>query len=182
MAERENLTVDWDRYLDQSIDLIDMARKVTFLEADKRVLAEENNKLKRELYDFITKYDQAIAENKENAEALYNIDRLLERKCKELIDARGEIEKQSRWIKAQKKQIQELKKSKNHTEAVEGCPHCMTENVYPNYDVVGNNYTAVCKNCGEEIMLCDECFHADDNREHKCDWTEKDGCFRKEGR
>lgn len=119
MAERENLRVDWDKYLDQSIDLIDMARKVTFLEADKRVLAEENNKLKRELYDFITKYDQAIAENKENAEALYNIDRLLERKCKELIDARGEIEKQSRWIKAQKKQIQELKKSKNHTEAVE---------------------------------------------------------------
>ena len=75
------------------------------------------------------------------------------------------------------------------TEAVETCPHCDCDNVFTNYDVVGNGYKAVCWNCGRTIFLCDECFHADDNPEQKCDWHERTRngicygkCFRGETR
>lgn len=71
------------------------------------------------------------------------------------------------------------------TEAVEVCPHCGMENVYPNWNVEKQGYEAVCQHCGKKIMLCDECRHADDNTEHWCDWCEifsDDGsrsfCFR----
>lgn len=64
------------------------------------------------------------------------------------------------------------------TEAVECCPHCGCENVYPNWDVKKQGYVAKCKGCGEDIMLCDECLNADDNPGQKCDWSKENGCFR----
>lgn len=64
------------------------------------------------------------------------------------------------------------------TEAVEECPHCGHENVYPAWDVETQGYVAKCQGCGEDIMLCDECTHADDNLDRRCDWTEEGGCFR----
>ena len=64
------------------------------------------------------------------------------------------------------------------TEAVECCPHCDCENVYPNWDVKTQGYVAKCKGCGEDILLCDECLHADDNPGQKCDWSKERGCFR----
>lgn len=71
------------------------------------------------------------------------------------------------------------------TEAVEICPFCEGENIYPNWDVTTQGYVAVCQHCGEQIMLCDECRHAEDNREGRCDWHEIVGenhleghCFR----
>lgn len=69
----------------------------------------------------------------------------------------------------------------NYFEAVEVCPHCDSENVYPMWDVKVNGYVAVCKHCGKQIMLCDECFHAEDNLNQNCDWcaTKCGGkCFR----
>ena len=67
------------------------------------------------------------------------------------------------------------------TEAVEACPYCEAENVYPNWDIKTQGYVAVCKECRRQIMLCDECLHADDNLMGRCDWreTETGGrCFR----
>lgn len=69
------------------------------------------------------------------------------------------------------------------TEAVEVCPECGGENIYPNYDVEKEGYIAKCQHCGKQIFLCDECLHADDNEVQKCDWREdnKNGsrlCFR----
>ena len=69
----------------------------------------------------------------------------------------------------------------NYFEAVEVCPHCDSENVYPMWNVSVNGYVAVCKYCGEEIFLCDECFHSEDNINKNCDWRKaKCGgeCFR----
>lgn len=70
-------------------------------------------------------------------------------------------------------------------ECVEVCPHCGNENVYENIDPVAVGYKMVCNSCGAEIMLCDECMHADDNPCGKCNWHEeiRDGkkvgvCFR----
>lgn len=59
------------------------------------------------------------------------------------------------------------------TEAVEPCPFCEAENVYPNWDTTKQGFKAVCRECGEEIMLCDECLHADDNPSGHCDWHEE---------
>lgn len=63
------------------------------------------------------------------------------------------------------------------TEVVEVCPHCDTENVFV-WDVEEEGYKAFCPRCGKEMMLCDECMHADDNQGQACDWSGKDGCFR----
>ena len=67
------------------------------------------------------------------------------------------------------------------TEAVEVCPHCMGENVYPDWDADIQGYIAVCSHCKTLIMLCDECLHAADNTGQICDWSEEDGgtCFRR---
>lgn len=65
-----------------------------------------------------------------------------------------------------------------YTEAVEVCPHCEHENVYPKWDASKQGYVAVCQGCGKEIMLCDECQHANDNPNGYCDWCEEKGCFR----
>ena len=111
MAERENLSVDWDKYLDQSIDLVNMARKVAFLEADKRVLAEENNKLKRELHEVNLKIlelaadrKRAIEKSNEQAKEHEVIDHLLERKIEEMAHLRRKLGMAERWIEAIKKE------------------------------------------------------------------------------
>ena len=62
-------------------------------------------------------------------------------------------------------------------EVIECCPHCDHENVLVR-DVEKDGYVAVCKNCGEKIMLCSECMRADDNPNRYCDWDEIAGCFR----
>lgn len=59
------------------------------------------------------------------------------------------------------------------TQAVEFCPHCESENVFPDWDTEKQGYTAKCQHCGETIILCDECLHADDNTGRGCDWHEK---------
>lgn len=65
------------------------------------------------------------------------------------------------------------------TEAVEACPNCEAENVFPNWDVEKQGYIAICHECGEAIFLCDECLHAQDNPGGKCDWHEgEDGEYR----
>lgn len=60
----------------------------------------------------------------------------------------------------------------NYFEAVEVCPYCMSENVYPMWDVEKSGFVAVCEHCGKEILLCDECIHMDDNKSRNCDWCE----------
>ena len=69
----------------------------------------------------------------------------------------------------------------NYFEVVEVCPHCDSENVYPMWNTEIHGFVAVCKHCGKQIMLCDECFHLEDNQNQKCDLyaTECGGkCFR----
>ncbi len=66
-------------------------------------------------------------------------------------------------------------------ESVEVCPHCMGENIYPDWDVEKQGYVAACQHCGGQIMLCDECSHAPDNEARYCDWHETGtggACFR----
>lgn len=65
--------------------------------------------------------------------------------------------------------------------ATEMCPYCMNEIFFPEWDVEKQGFVAVCTECGEEILLCDSCLHADDNIGRKCDWqkTKCGGeCFR----
>lgn len=63
-------------------------------------------------------------------------------------------------------------------EAVEMCPHCMEEHLESNW-FAENGYRAVCNHCGESILLCDECAHAEDNTGRLCDWDSKtEKCFR----
>lgn len=59
-------------------------------------------------------------------------------------------------------------------EVVEVCPHCDAE-VVMRWDVDEDGFKAFCPYCGKELMLCDECMHADDNPNMDC--TEP--CFRK---
>ena len=72
----------------------------------------------------------------------------------------------------------------NYFESVEVCPHCGEENVYPMWDTNVKGFVAICEHCGKEIMLCDECVHAEDGLNccgRCCDWrqTECGGqCFR----
>lgn len=61
------------------------------------------------------------------------------------------------------------------------CPYCGGENKYKNWNAETQGYIAICANCGKKIFLCDECRHAEDNPEMKCDWHEENGksiCFR----
>ena len=64
-------------------------------------------------------------------------------------------------------------------EETEVCPNCDCENVLK-WDVERNGYKVYCQHCGAEMMLCDACFHSDDNPEGKCDWSEEGGCWRME--
>jgi len=78
------------------------------------------------------------------------------------------------------------KKEKIITEAVEVCPYCASENTLTYWDFDKYGYIAKCWNCGKNIFLCDECFHAEDNLGRKCDWRERrmsekfmeESCFR----
>lgn len=65
------------------------------------------------------------------------------------------------------------------TVCVEVCPHCLSECVYEDCDPEVTSYVKYCTHCGAEIMLCNECLHADDNQNRKCDWhgVEMDGRF-----
>lgn len=70
-------------------------------------------------------------------------------------------------------------------EAVELCPHCGRENIYPMYDPEKSGWVTTCNHCGKEILLCDECLHSEGNEERKCSWccTDFGGkCFRGETR
>ena len=58
-------------------------------------------------------------------------------------------------------------------EAVEVCPHCDSENVYPEWDTDTQGFIAICKHCGKKIFLCDECMHKEDNPEMNCDWRQE---------
>lgn len=72
-------------------------------------------------------------------------------------------------------------KNNYYFEAVEMCPHCMSESVHPMWDVNIRGYVVNCQHCGKEIFLCDECLHAEDNQNRKCDWCETEcggKCFR----
>ena len=64
----------------------------------------------------------------------------------------------------------------------EVCPHCDSE-ITLIWDVDNDGYRVFCPSCGEELMFCDACFHADDNPGGKCDFkTDFDGnptCFRR---
>ena len=59
----------------------------------------------------------------------------------------------------------------------ETCPHCDGE-ITLSWDVQLAGYRIHCPVCGEKIMLCDECLHADDNEGRYCDWNKCGGCFR----
>ena len=52
----------------------------------------------------------------------------------------------------------------------ETCPFCSTENNYPEWDADKQGFVAICKNCGEQIFLCDECLNREDNPGQVCDW------------
>lgn len=64
------------------------------------------------------------------------------------------------------------------TEAVEVCPFCGQENVYPNWDVNKQGYVAQCQHCGKLIMLCGECLNYGEESCLKCNWTKEHNCFR----
>lgn len=67
-------------------------------------------------------------------------------------------------------------------EQTEVCPNCDRE-VTLAWDVDHDGYRVFCPNCGEELMLCDACQHADDNPSGYCDFkTDFEGiptCFRR---
>lgn len=59
-------------------------------------------------------------------------------------------------------------------EAVEVCPHCDAENIYPMFNTEVDGFVTTCKYCGKEIFLCDECQHTilEDGEVHNCDWCQ----------
>ena len=61
-------------------------------------------------------------------------------------------------------------------EVTEMCGNCMVENTFE-WDVNKKGYKTYCPSCGEPMMLCDACLHAEDNPYQKCT-TE---CFRLKG-
>ncbi len=73
--------------------------------------------------------------------------------------------------------------SDNRYSVTECCPDCGAENTM-DWSIEQDGYKAYCAHCGHEMMLCDECLHADDNQGQKCDWkSDFNGvghCFRNE--
>lgn len=59
------------------------------------------------------------------------------------------------------------------TEAIELCPWCGSENIFPHFNLKRDGYIAICQYCGEELMLCDECYHCKDSGYGRCDWHQK---------
>lgn len=78
----------------------------------------------------------------------------------------------------------------NNTEWIEldfeeTCPHCDAVNEIVNHDVEKDRWVVKCKECGEEIMLCNVCDAYLEDTPRSCDWHEEiiDGvkcgvCFR----
>lgn len=65
----------------------------------------------------------------------------------------------------------------NEYEVTEVCPHCESE-VTIIWNVKTMGYKAFCPVCGECLMLCNECLHAEDGRGF-CDYDrETDSCYR----
>ena len=67
---------------------------------------------------------------------------------------------------------------------IEICPHCDYENQFE-WDVTTMGFKTVCRNCGKQLLLCDECCHAEDGLNKnacRCDWREDANgnsiCFR----
>jgi hypothetical protein len=56
----------------------------------------------------------------------------------------------------------------------EYCPECEYENELE-WDIEKDGWKINCQNCGEELMLCDECLHHEDNPNMSC----SDICLRK---
>lgn len=80
-----------------------------------------------------------------------NVSKEIEKKLKEII-------------------LAEIKEREEYAhEAIEICPECGYENSIENWKP-NSDYISTCKYCGSEMFLCDECTHADDNPEHKCNW------------
>ena len=55
---------------------------------------------------------------------------------------------------------------------------CKQDNTERGFRVEKDGYKVQCLHCGEEIMLCDACFHSEDNECKFCDWCEENGCWR----
>jgi predicted RNA-binding Zn-ribbon protein involved in translation (DUF1610 family) len=62
----------------------------------------------------------------------------------------------------------------------EVCPSCGSE-IEMRWNTDTNGFRAFCPVCGNKLMLCDECIHAEDSV--PCDYDECTGCYRakKEG-
>lgn len=58
---------------------------------------------------------------------------------------------------------------------VEWCSHCEEENELM-WDTETQGWEIFCPNCGEKLMLCDECLHSEDNPTQACSQEE---CKRK---
>ena len=54
---------------------------------------------------------------------------------------------------------------------VEVCPYCDVE-IELRWDPEEDGYKTYCPNCGNVLMLCDECMHSDDT---SCDYCSKTG-------
>ena len=113
---------------------------------------QPNNSIMQYDYDvdWLMPYDEESGEVDDNEVSIYP-----DTKLKAVVD----------WL---------LECNANYIETVEVCPHCDNENVFVGWDVNVKGYIAVCKHCGKEIMLCDECFNAKDNPFMKCDWCKTD--------
>ena len=70
-------------------------------------------------------------------------------------------------------------------EVVEVCPHCEAENTIK-WDTETMGYVAKCEDCGEKMMLCNECMYVYNSETDRyeyigyCDWCDEAGgvCFR----
>jgi len=76
------------------------------------------------------------------------------------------------WVEINYKDIKidedETKDEKEEVgEVAEWCGECDSENCFI-WNVERDGYETVCLHCGEKLMLCDECFHSEDNPLQKC--------------
>lgn len=99
MAERkDNMTVDWDKYLDQTVQLLktkdeldDALARINSLEAEKKHLSNENSKLEGQL-----------SEMKEWKQAFNNLLTLFNQQNRELVKTHRIIDDCKKWMSAMK--------------------------------------------------------------------------------
>ncbi|MDO5397563.1 MAG: hypothetical protein Q4G33_06510 [bacterium] len=61
---------------------------------------------------------------------------------------------------------------------VERCPFCENE-IEIRWNVKTEGYKIFCPYCGKQLLLCDECLHAEDNTRHICTYNASVGvCMR----